>query len=103
MLLVLAELSVMADVSPSSVASTLSVGVIDVADSRIRSLVGAVVNVLRWVSRLLNATYAFSLAARTALVTTLEYNGSLGVKKLTMTVKRLTTLIFEVKGSESSL
>ena len=93
----------MADVRPSNIASTLSVGVIDVVDSRILSLVGGVVKVLRWVSWLPNATYdAFSLAARTALVT-LEYHGLLGVKRLTMTVKRLTMLVSGVKDSESSL
>ena len=101
LVIVLAELSVMADVSPSKIASTLSVGVTEFAASRILFRVGGVLKVLRWVSWLPNATYAFSLAASTALVT-LEYNGSLGAKKLTMTVNRLTILVSGVKGSESS-
>ena len=101
LVIVLTELSVMADVRPSNIASTLSVGVTEVAGSRVLTRFGGVVNVLRWVSWLPNATYdAFSLAARTALIT-LEYNGSLGVKKLTMTEKRLTMLVSGVKGSES--
>ncbi len=92
-----------ADVRPSKIASTLSFGVMGVVLSLfpLSEAFGGVVKANRRVSLLPYMTKAFSLDARTALVT-LRYKGSFGVKKLTMTVKRLTRLVLGVNGTASS-
>lgn len=103
LVIVLDEFSVMVEVRPRRIASTLLVGVMAAAVSDLSGkCFGGVVNATRRVSLLPYTMYALSLAARTLLVT-FRYNGSFGVRKLTVTVKRLTMLVSGVKTSESRL
>ena len=76
----------MAEVKPRRMASKLLVGVMAVAVSNLSGrFFGGVVNATWRVSLLPYTMYGLSLAARTLLVT-LRYNGSFGVRKLTVTV-----------------